>query len=55
MTLRDCLAKRDPLRTCAYGIRRVLDIGAIDELARLSEDRGADPEPGVGAVSGSFC
>lgn len=41
--------KGNPLSTGPDGIRGVLDVGALDVLARLGEDAGAYAEVGVGA------
>jgi hypothetical protein len=44
MTFRNRLAKRNPLRTCAYRVRCILDIRAINVFVVVSEDRRTDAE-----------
>ena len=43
------LGQSTPLRTQAYRVARVLDIGACDDGAGVGEEGGADAEVGVGA------
>lgn len=54
MPVRNRLSKRHSFRTCSYGVRRILDIRAVDILAIFSENRGSNAELGVRAVGCSF-
>lgn len=54
MPLGHRLPECHPLRTGPHGVRRVLDVGAVNELPVAREDRGAHAEPGVRAVRGGL-